>query len=424
MQKTKPFPKEEGLENGLSVLREGYLYIPNRRKIYQSDAVKTRILGQEAILLGGEEAAKLFYDEDKFKREGAAPEPAVSTLLGQGGVQQLDDEAHRNRKKLFLDLMSKERIEVWAKLVEKYLYMATKEWIKKDSINFYKESQKVLTRAVCEWCGVPLKDKEIDKRTEQLISMIESPVAVSKRHIEGRIGRIKGEKWISGLIEQVREGKLEPEQETALYQVAWHKELDGELMDLKTAAVELLNVIRPSVAISLYFAFTALTLQQFPEEKDKLNGDNPYYLHMFIQEIRRYYPFFPFNGAITRKDFVWNEYQFEKDTLAIFDFYGTNHDPRVWENPSEFKPERFSDWHKSPTEQIQFKLLAQGGGSYSAGHRCPGEWNTVRAMEIVTDFLVNKIDYTVPEQDVGFSLVNMPTTPKSGMIFEQIVYKG
>lgn len=424
MQKTKPFPREEGLENGLSILREGYLYIPNRRKAYQSDAVKTRVLGQEAILLGGEEAAELFYDEDKFKREGAAPEPAVSTLLGQGGVQQLDDEAHRHRKKMFLDLMSKERIGIWAKLVEKYLYIATKEWIRKDSINFYKESQKVLTQAACEWCGVPLKDKEIDKRTEQLISMIESPVAVSKRHIEGRIGRIKGEKWVSGLIEQVREGTLQPDEDTALYQIAWHKELDGELLDLKTAAVELLNVIRPSVAIALYFAFTALTLQQFPEEKDKLNAENPYYLHMFIQEIRRYYPFFPFNGAITRKDFIWNGYQFEKDTLAIFDFYGTNHDPRVWEDPEDFRPERFSDWYQSPTEQIQFKLLAQGGGSYSAGHRCPGEWNTVRAMEIVTDFLVNKIDYTLPEQDIGFSLVNMPTTPKSGMIFENIQYKG
>lgn len=424
MQKVKPFPREKGIENGLSLLREGYLYIPNRRKAYQSDAVKTRVLGQEAILLGGEEAAELFYDEDKFKREGAAPEPAVSTLLGQGGVQQLDDEAHRHRKKMFLDLMSKERIEIWAKLVEKYLYIATKEWIRKDSINFYKESQKVLTQAACEWCGVPLKDKEIDKRTEQLISMIESPVAVSKRHIEGRIGRIKGEKWVSGLIEQVREGTLQPDEDTALYQIAWHKELDGELLDLKTAAVELLNVIRPSVAIALYFAFAALTLQQFPEEKDKLNGENPYYLHMFIQEIRRYYPFFPFNGAITRKDFIWNGYQFEKDTLTIFDFYGTNHDPRVWEDPEDFKPERFSNWHESPTDQIQFKLLAQGGGSYSAGHRCPGEWNTVRAMEIITDFLVNKIDYTVPEQDVGFSLVNMPTTPKSGMIFENIQYKG
>ncbi|API87892.1 cytochrome [Marinilactibacillus sp. 15R] len=424
MQKVKPFPREKGIENGLRLLREGYLYIPNRRKAYQSDAVKTRVLGQEAILLGGEEAAELFYDEDKFKREGAAPEPAVSTLLGQGGVQQLDDEAHRHRKKMFLDLMSKERIEIWAKLVEKYLYIATKEWIRKDSINFYKESQKVLTQAACEWCGVPLKDKEIDKRTEQLISMIESPVAVSKRHIEGRIGRIKGEKWVSGLIEQVREGTLQPDEDTALYQIAWHKELDGELLDLKTAAVELLNVIRPSVAIALYFAFTALTLQQFPEEKNKLNGENPYYLHMFIQEIRRYYPFFPFNGAITRKDFIWNGYQFEKDTLTIFDFYGTNHDPRVWENPEDFKPERFSNWHESPTDQIQFRLLAQGGGSYSAGHRCPGEWNTVRAMEIITDFLVNKIDYTVPEQDVGFSLVNMPTTPKSGMIFENIQYKG
>ncbi|WP_080147073.1 cytochrome P450 [Marinilactibacillus piezotolerans] len=424
MQKTRPMPIEEGLENGLSILREGYLYVSNRHKIYHSDAVKTRVLGQEAILLGGEEAAALFYDEEKFKREGAAPEPAVATLLGAGGVQQLDDEAHRHRKKLFLDLMSKERIEIWAKMVEKYLYKATKEWMTKDSINFYEESQKVLTRAACEWCGIPLKEKEVDKRTAQLISMIESPVAVSTRHIEGRIGRKKGEKWISGLIAEVREGKLHPAEETALYQMSWHRELDGELLDLKTAAVELLNVVRPSVAIALYFAFTALTLQQHPEEKAKLTGDNPYYLHMFIQEIRRYYPFFPFNGAITRKDFVWNGYQFEKDTLAIFDFYGTNHDPRVWENPEQFKPERFSDWHNSPTDQVQYKLLAQGGGSYSAGHRCPGEWNTVRAMEIVTDFLINKIDYTVPEQDVGFSLVNMPTTPKSGMVFEQIMYKG
>ena len=276
MQKTKPFPREEGLENGLSILREGYFYIPNRRKAYQSDAVKTRVLGQEAILLGGKKKLQnYFMMKRKFKREGAAPEPAVSTLLGQGGVQQLDDEAHRHRKKMFLDLMSKERIGIWAKLVEKYLYIATKEWIRKDSINFYKESQKVLTQAACEWCGVPLKDKEIDKRTEQLISMIESPVAVSKRHIEGRIGRIKGEKWVSGLIEQVREGTLQPDEDTALYQIAWHKELDGELLDLKTAAVELLNVIRLSVAIALYFAFTALTLQQFPEEKDKLNAENP-----------------------------------------------------------------------------------------------------------------------------------------------------
>jgi fatty-acid peroxygenase len=424
MQKTRSFPKEAGLENGLKVLREGYMYAPNRHKIYKADAFETHLLGEKAVVIGGEEAAKLFYDEDKFKREGAAPEPAKATLLGKGGVQGLDDEAHRHRKAFFMGLMSKERIEVWAKLVEKYLLKETKEWIKKDSIVFYEESQKILTQAVCEWAGVPLPEKDVEKRTKQLVSMFESPMAVSTRHIEGRIGRKQGEAWNKELIQQVRDGVLNPKEETALYQISWFKDLDGELLDLKTAAVELLNVLRPSVAVAIYFAFTALSLYQFPEIKDKLNGDNPYYLHMFIQEIRRYYPFFPFNGAITRKDFVWDGYQFEKDTLVILDFYGTNRDPRIWDNPEEFNPERFKDWHRSPTDQVQMKLVAQGGGDYNTGHRCPGEWNTVRAMEIVTDYLINKISYEVPEQDVGYSMVKVPTIPNSGMKLENIDYIG
>lgn len=425
MQEIRPLPKESGFENGLRLLREGYMYIPNRHQMYRSDAFETRLLGEKSICIGGREAAELFYNEELLKRAGAAPEPAKATLIGKVGVQQLDDEEHRNRKKLFLDLMSKERIDIWAKLVEKHLHIAAKRWIEEDSITFYHESQIVLTKAVCEWAGVPLPEKDVEKRTKQLVSMFESPVAVSHRHIQGRVGRKQAEKWVAELIQEVREGERSPDKETALYRVAWHKELDGELLDLKTAAVELLNVLRPSVAVSIYFAFSALTLHQFPEQKQKLQGSgNPYYLHMFTQELRRYYPFFPFNAGLARKDFVWKGYKFEEGVKVIMDFHGTNHDPRIWEDPNDFKPERFENWHKSPTDQVQYNLLAQGGGDYAGGHRCPGEWNTIRAMEVVTDFLVNKLSYTVPHQDLAYSMVNLPTMPKSGFVMEDIEYIG
>lgn len=424
MQSTRPFPKEKVLESGLNVLREGYMYAPNRHRAYKADAFETRLLGKKAIVIGGEEAAKLFYDEDKMKREGAVPEPAKATLLGRGGVQQLDDEKHRNRKQLFMRLLSKDRVDIWAKHFEKQLLLAIQDWLSKDSINLYEESQKILTKATCEWAGVPLSEKDSDKRTKQLVSTFHTPMTVSHRHVEGRIGRHKLESWMKTLIQQVRDGELDVKANTALYQTAWHRELDGELLDLKTAAVEMLNFIRPHVALSVYFAFTALSLHQFPEEREKLNGSNPYHLHMFIQEIRRYYPFFPFNGAITRKDFVWEGYSFEADTMVVMDFYGTNHDNRIWDNPSVFNPSRFSDWHTSPTDQVQMKLLAQGGGDYNTGHRCPGEWNTVRAMEIVTDYLVNKLTYTVPEQDLAYSYVKVPTIPKSGMVLTDIDYIG
>lgn len=57
MQSTRPFPKEKVLESGLNVLKEGYMYAPNRHRAYKADAFETRLLGKKAIVIGGEEAA-------------------------------------------------------------------------------------------------------------------------------------------------------------------------------------------------------------------------------------------------------------------------------------------------------------------------------------------------------------------------------
>ena len=415
-------PKEEGFENGLKMLREGYNYIPNRNKVYQSDAFETTLLGKKVVAMGGEEAGRLFYDESKIKRGGAAPKFATATLLGEDGVQTLDDEEHRNRKKFFMDLMTDERIHDWGLILKKELLKGGKTWMRKPSIVFYEESKKALTRAVCEWAGVPLPEEDVEKRTKQLANLFENVAEPNHNFAKGVVSRKTGTKWVEGLIEQVRNGELHPDKETALYQIATHQNLDGSLIDFHPAATDLLSVLRPTVAISIYMNFVALTLHQFPEMKEQLRKesiDGDYYEN-FVQEVRRYYPFFPFNAGMARKDFLWNGYAFEKDTMIVFDYYGTSHDERLWENPETFNPDRFEDWEVSPTDQVQFKLVAQGGGDYLNGHRCPGEWNVVEAMKVTAEFLVNDIEYDIPEQDLGYSMVDMPTTPKSGIIMENI----
>ena len=418
----RTIPKEEGFENGLKVLREGYQYIPNRTKAYQSDIFETTLLGDKAVCVTGEEAARMFYDETKIKRNGAAPKFATKTLLGEDGVQTLDDDEHRNRKQYFLDLMTEERIKDWQLLVKKHFLKSAIDWMEIPSINFYEESKKVLTKAVCEWAGVPLPDKEVQKRTDQLADLFETVAEPSHKFLKGVISRQTSTKWAQDLIQQVREGVIHPKEDTALYQIAFHRNLDGTLIDTHPAATDLLSVLRPSVAIAIYMTFVALSIQQFPEVKAQLKAEdmNGDYYEAFVQEIRRYYPFFPFNAGYARIDFTWNGYQIEKDTLVIFDFYGTNQDERLWENPEQFNPERFLDWEESPTNQVQFKLVAQGGGDYLSGHRCPGEWNTVEAMKVTAEFLTKYIDYDFPEQDIGYSMVSMPTKPKSGIILKNI----
>ncbi|MEJ9280088.1 cytochrome P450 [Ureibacillus thermosphaericus] len=130
-----------------------------------------------------------------------------------------------------------------------------------------------------------------------------------------------------------------------------------------------------------------MALNQFPHERTKLKT-TPDYAHFFIQEVRRYYPFFPFVAAKVKADFTWNDYLFEEGTLVLLDIYGTNHDPKMWENPDEFYPERFAKWQGD-----LFSFIPQGGGEYETTHRCPGEQLTIEMMKLSLEYLLNKMDY-------------------------------
>ena len=100
MAEANEMPREQGLDHSFNFMTEGYMYILNRRKSFNSDVFETRLFGKRAICLGGEEATALFYDTDKFIRKGAAPNRAVQTLFGKNGVQSLDGDEHRARKNM------------------------------------------------------------------------------------------------------------------------------------------------------------------------------------------------------------------------------------------------------------------------------------------------------------------------------------
>jgi fatty-acid peroxygenase len=104
-------PHEDGIDHTISLMREGYLYILNRRRSFNCDVFETRLLGIKAICMGGKEAAEIFYDPEKFQREGAAPHRLVETLFGKKGIQTLDGEHHRRRKEMFMALMSPTNIK-------------------------------------------------------------------------------------------------------------------------------------------------------------------------------------------------------------------------------------------------------------------------------------------------------------------------
>ncbi|MGE5379917.1 MAG: cytochrome P450 [Methylocystaceae bacterium] len=416
MARYRRVTKEKTLDSTIDLIREGYLFIKNRVEQHQSNYFETRLMGQKTVCMSGEEAARLFYNPELFQRQGAIPGRIQKTAFGVGAIQTLDGEEHLHRKRLFTSLLM-------APVKQKYLADLAMEgwlsliirWEAAERIVLLNEAKDLLCRIACQWAGVPLTEGEISQRADDFSIMINTFGAVGPRYWKARAVRIRTEMWLRELVENARAGTMEVDQESALYAMARHRDFNGNLLDARTAAIELINFIRPMIAISNFITFSALALCEHPRCKEQLISGNNWELEAFAQEVRRYYPFAPFLGARVRKDFVWNGYEFQEGMLVLLDIYGTNHDPQLWEDPDEFQPGRFKS-----RKNRQFDFIPQGGGDPTQGHRCPGEGITVEIIKTSADFLVNHIRYQVPKQDLSYSRVRIPTWPASGFIMKNI----
>ncbi len=411
-------PRDRVPEAAPFLLREGYRFIGRRCRRYGSDAFRTRLLLQPTVCMRGPAAARLYYDSDRFVRQGAAPRRIRRTLFGEGGVQGLDGAAHQRRKQLFLTLTTHDAVTEFVDTVERHWRDAASAWETRGQIVLLDEAQALLCRAACEWAGIALTASELERRTRELSALVEAPGAIGPAHWAGRRARQRAERWAAGIMRAVRASvDGAPPPGSAAHTIAWHRDRDrdGALLDERLAAVELLNVLRPTVAVSRYLVFLAHALHEQPASAAAVREGGDAERERFVQEVRRYYPFFPFAVARVRNDFEWYGYPFERGERVLLDLYGTNHDARTWTQPEQFSPQRFRAWGGSA-----FDFVPQGGGDHLLGHRCPGEWITIALMKRVLEQLTTGMDYRVPPQHLRVDLARMPAVPRSGLVLDRV----
>lgn len=407
-------PRDKSLDSTLAMLSEGYKFIPSRCQRYQSDVFETRLMLRKAICAMGEEAAAMFYHPGRFTRHRAMPPNTLMLLQDKGSVQVMDGAAHDNRKQMFMSLMGPESIQ---QLVDSFtdLWRAyVGKWEDMDRVVLHDEVQEILCRAVCKWAGVPLTPAAGRERTREFAAMIDGAGAVGPRNWKGLLLRRRTEEWMQDLIQKARAGRPDIPKGSAAYTIAWHQDLDGGLLDPEVAAVELINVVRPTVAVAWYITFAALALHQYPESRQGLAAGGEAAIADFVQEVRRFYPFFPFVGGRAREAFEWQGHHFPEGSWVLLDLYGTNHDARSWEDPDSFRPERFRNWNGSP-----YNFIPQGGGDFHRDHRCAGEWITIELTKTAVRLLM-KMRYQVPRQDLGIDLSRMPAIPKSRFVIDAV----
>ncbi len=402
------------LTDPIRLLVEGYGFISQRCDAVGADVYAARLVGQRVVCMRGAEAARFVYDDTRFRRRDAFPDRVLSTLTGHGGVQTLDGEDHRRRKALFMSVMLPDSLQRIDEFAEIEWATAIDQWARRRRpVELTTAAAEIHSIAVHRWAGVPLAAGDVAKRTTRLRALYEGPLVPGPRHLRARLDRRLLDSEMADLIERVRSGAVDVAEDKPLAIVARHHDADGAPLTAQIAAVELLNLLRPTVAIERFVCFAAMALHNHPLWTARLSPgapDRDRRIHNFVQEVRRTAPFFPVVGARARHDLVWRGVPIERDGLVLLDLYGTDRHRARWEDPDRFDPDRFD-----ATEPGEFDLIPQGGGDYGVHHRCAGEWLTIRLLETAVRVLTTA-DISMPPQDLRVSPRRIPALPRSGVM--------
>lgn len=399
-------------DSTLRLLRGGYGFLPDRRRSAGRDVVDFRLVGRRVVAASGPRWARALYDEELFEREPAMPEPVRSTLVGQGAVHTVDGAEHRHRKQAFHAALTPDHVDsLVSQVVEAWKHRAG-GWSRRGTVVLFDEAARVLLDGAWTWAGLPTDAVDLDAVADDMVAMVDGFGGVGPRNVRARAARRRTERLVEGAVTRVRAGDLAVDDDSPLARMAFLTDPSGEPVPARLAAVELLNLVRPTVAVAWFVAFAAHAIHRRPDLRPLLAAGDTEQVRSVVHELRRFYPFAPFVGAVAREPMIWSGVNIEPGGLVLLDIYGQHHDATLWDHPYTFVGERFLG-----TEPDPFLLIPQGAGDPVIGHRCPGEPAVVALLTTVLPLLA-RTRYAVPTQDLRIPLGRIPTRPADRMVLD------
>jgi fatty-acid peroxygenase len=390
-------------DRSLELIGNAYRFIGRHADAFGTDGFHTRITGRSITCIRGAGAARFFYEGGRFDRSGAIPVTVRHLLQDDGSVQTLSGHEHLVRKQQFLDVLTTAEQRDMTQVLESVWEQRTGARAVAESVDVREESVHVLGRTVLEWAGVPLDQDPPEAVTAELHAMVANAGRFGLRNSLARKRRIRTEHRARRWVERARAGEVPAD--TVLGGVAAWTDEEGAPLPVPIAAIELLNLLRPTVAVAEFLVYAALALAVRQVERERVLAE-PAYATAFANEVRRRAPFFPVIAGRASGAREWQGEDFPDRSWVMLDLYGTNHDARIWAEPERFHPQRFLDGADP------LWVVAQGSGSFAPDHRCPGEPLTNRLIERFAQLLARDDWHTVGEPDAFVRYSRIPALPR------------
>jgi cytochrome P450 len=362
--------------------------------------------GRKLVMLADPEAVKTVFTASPDVAPSAAGATPIAPVMGPSSVITLTGPEHMRQRKLLLPPFHGERMREYEDVIVQATQRSMAEWPlgrpMKLSTRTRAITLEVILRAVfgveAERMGV-LRDAIGNLLTPRqtpalLLGALRRPVEARP---VGSLGRALDhlDEVIYAEIARRRAQEDLGERTDILSLLMLACDEDGQAMtdpELRDELVTLLLAGHETTATSVAWAVERLVrhpdkLRRLVAEIDAGEGDE--YMQAVISETLRVRPVVPMVVRILQEPLNVGGRELPRGTRVVPSVYLTNRNPRVYESPSEFMPERFLA--KAPET---FSWIPFGGGI----RRCIGASFATLEMKLILQTALSELAPSLPER--------------------------
>jgi cytochrome P450 len=343
----------------------------------------------------------------------AGSQSPLRRVLGDNSLLGIDEDHHLQQRRLLLPPFKGQRMKTYESLIEQIAIDEIERWplgvAFETAGSFQRITLRAILRAVFGASGAQLHELErlLPPWTEQGQQLSRFPQVqkdLGRFSPWGRFLRLRAQVdgHLDTLIEDARRDPELTERTDVLALMVQARRENGEAMtnpEIRDQLVTMLAAGHETTAHTLSWAVERLT--RHPEALGRLvaeidAGEGKAYRDATIREVQRMRPVISFAGRHTRKPFEVGGYRLPKGILIGLSAGLTHFDPRLFERPDRFMPERFYDKLPETYSWIPF-----GGGI----RRCIGATFAHMELDVVLRVLLERVELqptTAPDEPWKF----------------------
>jgi cytochrome P450 len=365
--------------------------------------------GRRLVMLSDPAAVKTLLTAPPEVAPSAAGDTPIASVLGPRSVITLTGPEHMRQRKLLLPPFHGERMRAYEETIVQATQRDIAGWqlgrTMKLSAHTRNITMEVILRAVFgvtdERMGFRLKGAigELAEPTRTFAMLRFALSKPSKDRPPGELGKAldRLDELIYAEIARRREQQDLGEREDILSLLLQARDEDGQAMtdgELRDELVSLLLAGHETTSTSTAWAIERLVrhpgaLARLQAEID--GGEDDEYMQAVIHETLRCRPVVPGVVRLLHEPLRVAGYELPVGTRVVASIYLTNHNPRVYEEPDEFRPERFLG-----TQPDTFAWIPFGGGI----RRCIGASFAMLEMKTMLRTMLSELHPSVPRRSV------------------------